>query len=650
MKKICLLFLCCLLIVTGLLAMQRITVVTSKITYEGAYLFLGQSYGEQTESLAYKVNLGTLITVELYNDIDIEEIKERYINQYDISNSELANEALKMHRLDVLTYYSKIRSEFKMRNTYLDYYKINENISSPFIFLQVDEYYNKFSIDALANKMADDEYVNSISIIDLYTTRKIESNSSFILGIAPNGIEPMSSPHNNPDFEFSSILNVINATESVLNTYDGTGVNVGIYEPTEYLSDYGIVDKEAPMLSGRNVISSKEDMVISYGVHAQAVASIAVGNYGVARNANVLTHDWDGTNYASTFLLSSVTESLQWFISEDRQANVINMSFGLLKDDFIDGIQYDKIAQYYDKFSYQNLVVLVASSGNEGSAQFVGTPANGYNVLTIGATNEYGNHVTSYSSYLEDSAIEKPNLVAPGNMMIPTSSQGDFYAEGTSLAAPLVTGAIALAMQKNQSLKFDPRKVISLVAATANKNVFSGVEYNDFTLGYENRIGAGLLDVKKLLDNVNNVKNFTFILSVNPISIIVHQQQIKAHTSHPVHIKIALFWYSQIYEQTRYTSKIKIEVYYNDIAKYTSIVHNNNTELVYINGLHSNGTLKIVVTRYEIVGSPYDSGSIAYWISPQPSGDSGGGGGFPPPEEVFRIPVIPNDEDQDISS
>lgn len=646
MKKICLWSLCLFLSIVSLLATQKRTIASSKITYEGAYQFSARNSAGPDEELSYVIESGTLVTVELLSDIDTDSIKEHYMNQYDIAYSDLANEALKMYRQDVLAYYTQIRLAFKERNNILKDFYIDENISSPFVFLQIEESYEHFSIEELANKIANDEYVSSISIIRVFTTKEIKKDSTFV-SIMPTENAPMSTPDPDPNTYFSNILNVINANEALLNMYNGTGVTVGIFEPSQNLPEYGIIDGDAPAFIGRSVERDLDKLSPQeFDNHATFVGSIAVGNYGVARNARILTNDWDASIFLGTFLYGSIMNesNLQWFVNEG--ANIINMSFGLHTNHYpIDLNQYDKISQFYDKFVYQNSIVLVAAAGNDGPSQLVDTPASGYNVIAVGATNPQGNQLASNSSYAEISSIEKPNLVAPGDMMIPVAAESMAYYDGahTSFSAPLVTGAIALAMQKSQSLKFDPRKVIALVTATANKHVFPISEYNDLTLGYENRIGAGLLDVKKLLDNVNNVKNFEFILSVNPISITVYEQQIKANALQPVHVKIALFWYSQIYEQTRYTSKIKIQVYYNEILQHESALnHGNNTEIVYLNRLQTNGLLKIIVTRYQIVGSPHDKGSVAYWISPQSSG-GGGGGGFPPPEEVYRNPNVEND-------
>ncbi|MEM2760103.1 MAG: S8 family serine peptidase [Nitrososphaerales archaeon] len=101
----------------------------------------------------------------------------------------------------------------------------------------------------------------------------------------------------------------------------------------------------------------------------------------------------------------------------------------------------------------------------------------------------------------------KPTLVAPGAFVNSTTVGKDYsITSGTSFAAPHVTGAVALMLQKNPGLK--PNEIASILATTAKpvKDAY-GVPYSF------DAAGAGRLDIKAALESD---------LIAMPYSIIIH--------------------------------------------------------------------------------------------------------------------------------
>jgi serine protease AprX len=154
-----------------------------------------------------------------------------------------------------------------------------------------------------------------------------------------------------------------------------------------------------------------------------------------------------------------------------------------------------------------NGIAVVVSAGNNGTATLY-PPANDPFVITVGAANDQntGNVaddvVASFSAYGRDEIGNvKPDLVAPGSSIIaylpdnPNLSIASAHPEarvdmnyfrmsGTSAAAPIVAGAVAMLRQDEPGLT--PDQVKYRLMTTANKT-WPG--YNPAAAG------AGMLDV-----------------------------------------------------------------------------------------------------------------------------------------------------------
>jgi len=186
-------------------------------------------------------------------------------------------------------------------------------------------------------------------------------------------------------------------------------------------------------------------------------------------------------------------------------------------------------------------IVVVAAAGNNGRFSLtngfgtIGVPANDPAVITVGATmtettnTRVDDQIASYSSKGPTTIdhIVKPDLVAPGNRMVslraagstldmlfpqyevaPASGTSKYYElSGTSMATPIVSGAVALMLQQNPTLT--PDQVKARLMKTAWKgvgqftyshdwwgNIYNN-EYDIFTYG------AGYLDIDAALSSTD---------------------------------------------------------------------------------------------------------------------------------------------------
>jgi serine protease AprX len=156
-------------------------------------------------------------------------------------------------------------------------------------------------------------------------------------------------------------------------------------------------------------------------------------------------------------------------------------------------------------------VVVVTAAGNRGfnkSAEAtdgaigdyryisITDPGNADGVITVGSTHRMmpHNYGVSYFSSRGPTGDgrTKPDLVAPGERIESCSLNG--YVEtmdGTSMAAPHVSGAAALLMSRHRELIGQPRRIKEILCKTATD------------LGRERRFqGAGMVDVLRALQAV----------------------------------------------------------------------------------------------------------------------------------------------------
>ena len=152
-------------------------------------------------------------------------------------------------------------------------------------------------------------------------------------------------------------------------------------------------------------------------------------------------------------------------------------------------------------------VVVVAAAGNRGyeggentfgiyRSSSITDPGNAEDVITVGATHRYMPHKYGVSYFSSRGPTgdgrRKPDLVAPGEKIVSTTPDNKWVRlDGTSMAAPHVSGAAALLMARHRELIGNPARVKEILCATATDLRRD----RDFQ-------GAGMLDVLRALQSV----------------------------------------------------------------------------------------------------------------------------------------------------
>jgi len=266
--------------------------------------------------------------------------------------------------------------------------------------------------------------------------------------------------------------------------YDGSGIGVAIIDSGISTNDNDFADLGARVSFSANSSST----IDSYG-HGTHVAGIVAGTgndvngyyRGVAPGATILglkISDESGMAYES-----DAVAAMQWVLNNKAAYNirVVNLSVNSTTEMSYHQSPMDAAAEIL----WFNGIVVVASAGNrstEWSWNTVDTaPANDPFLIAVGASHENGDadRANDYkpdfsaNDYTMD-GFRKPDVVAPGkdiySVLSNNSSWGAshpdrcafdceyFRLSGTSMAAPMVSGAVALLLQAEPNLTPDQVK------------------------------------------------------------------------------------------------------------------------------------------------------------------------------------------------
>jgi serine protease AprX len=295
----------------------------------------------------------------------------------------------------------------------------------------------------------------------------------------------------------------VNAPLAWNSGLDGTGIGIavidsGIYPHADLSNSWGqsrIVYRQS-FIGG----SAQYD---DYG-HGTHVAGIAAGNgksssvpgtlhllRGIAPNANLLDLRVLDKNGASTdsAVIAAIQQAVQ--LKNKYNVRVINLSLGR---PIFESCARDPLCQAVEA-AWKSGIVVVTEAGNLGRNGYatVLSPGNSPRAITVGCMKTMETYprtddlIASYSSkgptYID--LTVKPDVVAPGNLVVSLLAPGStlaaqypanvvgpsYYARsanagpasylrlsGTSMATPVVSGAVVLMLQKNPSLSPDTVK------------------------------------------------------------------------------------------------------------------------------------------------------------------------------------------------
>lgn len=276
----------------------------------------------------------------------------------------------------------------------------------------------------------------------------------------------------------------------------GAGVGVAVLDTGIYPHE----DFENRIMAFKDFVRRRPGPYDDNG-HGTHIAAMIGGNgassdgryRGVAPGCGLIAVkvlDFRGNGFASDVLVG-----LRW-IRENKEKygiRVVNISVGSLSRK--DMSENSVLVRGVDAAWDDGLVVVVAA-GNHGPGRMtITTPGISRKVITVGCSDDYkevevmGNRMVDYSGRGPTMAcISKPDLVAPGSGIISCCNQPGQYMpkSGTSMSTPLVSGAVALLLERYPQM--------------TNRDVKLRLIERAVDMGRpHNQQGWGLLDVGRLL-------------------------------------------------------------------------------------------------------------------------------------------------------
>ena len=252
-----------------------------------------------------------------------------------------------------------------------------------------------------------------------------------------------------------------------------------------------------------------------HGTHMAGIiagdGSLSGGTWsGVAPRANVVSVKVARADGSTD--VSEVIAGLQWVVSHraDYNIRVLNLSFGT---DSNQSYLVDPLDYAVEQVWFSGITVVVAAGNRGSSAGTINKPGDDPYVITVGAadlnnTNGGGDDsVASFSSRgPTQDGMSKPTLLAPGITIVSDRDPGStvdqaypsarvadnyFKGTGTSQAAAIVSGVVALMYQANPNLT--PDVVKAILRAQAQKQ-----------LAGQPGAGAGLVDANSAVQSATN--------------------------------------------------------------------------------------------------------------------------------------------------
>jgi len=313
--------------------------------------------------------------------------------------------------------------------------------------------------------------------------------------------------------------------------YRGQGIKIAVLDGGFYGVDFGVgfqsMRNKNQILETRN-FPDNNDQVYFASTHGSNVLSIM----GVDEPNSYIGSAPDAQYYLfRTEIVDSeyVVEEDHWLAAAEYAdvvgADIINSSLGYTT--FDDPIQDHTYADMDGNTTVASIaadkaasvgILVCNSAGNSGDDDwnFIGAPADGDSVFTIGAVDLNGIYVSFSSEGPTSDGQIKPNVAGQGAGTAVMDQSGNvYYGNGTSYSSPLIAGACASFMSAFPELT--NMEVMDIIQSTASR---SDNPNNQYGYGIPN-FAKAYLQVKGIALSENNIITLLPNPAENEIAIYI---------------------------------------------------------------------------------------------------------------------------------
>ena len=283
------------------------------------------------------------------------------------------------------------------------------------------------------------------------------------------------------------VKQLVHAQKVYEKGYSGRGVCAVILDTGAYLHK----DLRSQIRGFKDFTSERQGCYDDngHGTHVAGIFCAGGGLQGMAPGARaIILKVLDRQGNGNT---TRVLDALDWVDKNKAIYNIriLNFSVG-----FLPGALDEDQREIVEKLEHlwdENVVVVAAAGNNGPAAGSVTVPGISRKIITVGASDDHSsgrNMPRGYSGMGPTGCcIVKPEIVAPGTNILSLDYRGNYYVKksGTSMATPVVCGALALALQKKPALRPEELKLGLYVSARRDPQA---------------KAAWGILDVDNLVD------------------------------------------------------------------------------------------------------------------------------------------------------
>lgn len=248
------------------------------------------------------------------------------------------------------------------------------------------------------------------------------------------------------------VKRLVNANLVYQKGYTGRGIRIALLDTGVYMHK----ELEQRVIFFKDYVNHRTGSYDDNG-HGTHIAGIICGKEcGMAPNAQLLVFkilDKQGNGRTQDAL-----RALDWISKNHKAYNIriLNFSMGYMPN--ANANLQGQLLEKLDQIWNEGVIVVTAAGNNGPEENSVTVPGISRNVITVGVSDEdmtASGKEHGYSGRGPTSCcIVKPEILAPGTNVRSLANEGEKYVRksGTSMAAPVVSGALALALEKKRDI------------------------------------------------------------------------------------------------------------------------------------------------------------------------------------------------------